>query len=252
MPILDKKALMADLEKRMDEYVPGKTSRAVLHDLSEILDGYDVITSAPVSKDSDNSAELINLYLNAKAVEGLSAKTIESYRYDLFRLLRDIGVPIKRMTVDHIRSYIASELERGVKKNTIKNREQRYATFFKWLKNEDLIDRIIHRHIKIFDPFRGIRLMLYGCVDRNIYLVSKTLGLLFNSRCCICGRLIRRDSCAFFFLRFIRCICNNAFYSTCCSGCIRHPKWILFNLCLVKIFCYNTTDFFGITGNFNS
>lgn len=141
MPILDKKALMADLEKRMDEYVPGKTSRAVLHDLSEILDGYDVITSAPVSKDSDNSAELINLYLNAKAVEGLSAKTIESYRYDLFRLLRDIGVPIKRMTVDHIRSYIAIELERGVKKNTIKNREQRYATFFKWLKNEDLIDR---------------------------------------------------------------------------------------------------------------
>ena len=141
MPILDKKALMSDLEKRMDEYVPGKTSRTILHDLSEILDSYDVITSAPVSNASDNSVELINLYLNAKAVEGLSSKTIESYRYDLLRLHRDIGAPIKRMTVDHIRSYIASELDRGVKKNTIKNREQRYATFFKWLKNEDLIAR---------------------------------------------------------------------------------------------------------------
>lgn len=141
MPLLDKKALVSDLESRMDEYVPGKTSRAVLRDLLEILDGYDVITSTQTSGGADNSVELIELYLNAKAVEGLSPKTIAGYRGDLLRLYKDIGVPIRKMTVDHIRAYIASELERGVAKSTVRNREQRYSPFFKWLTNEELIDR---------------------------------------------------------------------------------------------------------------
>ena len=115
MPLLDKKALVSDLESRMDEYVPGKTSRAVLRDLLEILDGYDVITSAQTSGGADNSVELIELYLNAKAVEGLAASSVAAYRGDLMRLYRDIGVPIRKMTVDHIRAFTVLQVaeERG-------------------------------------------------------------------------------------------------------------------------------------------
>lgn len=141
MAILDKKALVADLEKRLEEYVPSKTARAVLHDLSDVLDGYDVATLAPAVEGMDDSMDMINLYINAKTVEGLSPRSIASYRYELERLYNDVGVPFKSITVDHIRGYIASELERGISKITIKNREQKYAPFFKWLKNEEMIDR---------------------------------------------------------------------------------------------------------------
>lgn len=150
MAIADNKALLDDIMNIVDDYVTAKVSKDVRDQIFGVLSGYEIATMiTDESGDSDNSQQLIDAFINAKTAEGLAKSSISLYRYRLVRLHKDTGIPIKKMTADHIKDYIASEINRGVAKTTIKEQERLIWQFFRWLRDEELINNNPTKNIKI-------------------------------------------------------------------------------------------------------
>jgi len=140
MGIIDKKLLLEELGRRVGEIVPSGETQRILTAAGEILERYNVEAfESPV--EADASEGLIRLFLDAKASEGRSDKTLENYNYVLRRLHEGIGTPLDRATVYHLRSYISSEMGRGIAPSTMETSRSVMCAFFGWLKAEELIDR---------------------------------------------------------------------------------------------------------------
>lgn len=141
MALLDKKLLLADIEKRLNAYVPADTVRRIVADAGQALMNYEVTAFNPDGGgDINESKQLIQLYLDAKSIEGKADSTIGRYKEELERFAEAVGAPLSRVTVYHLRKHMMAEKNRGVSMTTIKGRGYIYSGFYKWLRNEGLID----------------------------------------------------------------------------------------------------------------
>lgn len=145
---LDEKVFLSALAERFSDYVPQKTAKAILADIREELDNYQLLSVIPDTPASDDSSDLVKLWLNAKTVEGASPNTIEQYRYYMSRIRMDIGVPFCKITMDHVRKYISDELERGISKSTIQNYQRALLQFLRWVSAEGYISENPCRNMK--------------------------------------------------------------------------------------------------------
>ena len=140
MSIIDKKLLLEELGKRVGEIVPSGETQRILTAAGEILERYDVTAfESPV--EADASEGLIRLYTDAKVSEGRSDKTVARYRQLLRRVHETIGIPLDRVTVYHLRNYISSEMDRGIRASTLEGTRSVICGFYNWLKAEELIER---------------------------------------------------------------------------------------------------------------
>lgn len=150
MAIADNKALLSEIMNVVDDHVTAKASKLLEKQIMDILDGYQIATMIRNdSGDADNSYQLIDAFIAAKTAEGLAKSSITLYRGRLKRLYEDTGVPIKKMNADHLKSYIASEIDRGLSKTTVNGFERTVWQFFKWLHEEGLISQNPTRNIKV-------------------------------------------------------------------------------------------------------
>ena len=102
----------------------------------------------PMILDANNN--LLEMFLSAKQVEGCSDRTIAYYRSIVSRLFSLVRKPIREISTDDIRSYLADYKEEtdcsGI---TIDNVRRIFSSFFSWLEDEDYIIkspvRRIHR-----------------------------------------------------------------------------------------------------------
>ena len=140
MSVIDKKLLLEELGNRVGEIVPSGETRRILAAAGEILERYNVEAFESPSE-ADASEGLIRLFLDAKASEGRSDKTLERYGYILRRLHGALGTSLDRVTVYHLRSYISREMDRGISASTLEGSRSIWCGFFGWLKNEELISR---------------------------------------------------------------------------------------------------------------
>lgn len=141
MSIQSKKLFLSELQERFDEYIPAKLVKQIIADILEVLEKYDLVALIEELSVIDNSIQLIELFINAKAVDGLSRKSLSLYDYQLRRMYEAVQVPVTKMQVDHIRQYVANELARGISKKTVQGHERTIFQFFKWLHTEELIQR---------------------------------------------------------------------------------------------------------------
>jgi len=139
MSVLDKKLLIDDLKAKLDDYVPANMVARITSDLGEIFCQYEVTTLKPDDGD-DESEQLIRMYLDALTIEGKSENTINRYEYIINRLRKDIDVPVRRITIYHIRQYLMAEKNRGISMSTIKSSCYVYSGFFGWLHKEGIIE----------------------------------------------------------------------------------------------------------------
>ena len=139
MPILDKTMLLEEITKRLNDYVPANTVSRIIEDATEVMRGFDVVTlTAGEDKDGE---DLVRLFLEAKAIEGRSQGTINLYQTHLKHLQAAIDVPLKNVTVYHLRSYLMAEKDRGLSPATIETKRSTFSAFFGWLHAEGLIQR---------------------------------------------------------------------------------------------------------------
>lgn len=87
-----------------------------------------------------SNSEYLQLFLDAKKIEGCSERTIQYYRTTMERLLDTIATPIRKVTTEEIRHYLVGYQKiNNCSKVTVDNVRRNISSFFSWLEEEDYI-----------------------------------------------------------------------------------------------------------------
>ena len=138
MAIEAKMNFIEDLQRRLAAEVTAADLQKILAGVSDVLAGYDM---QEVYRDGTAEDDLLEQYLMAMRVGGLSQKTIDRYEYVIRRMTKTMGVPCGRITIYHLRTYLAKEQERGIMDSTLDGMRQIFSAFYNWLQRESLIER---------------------------------------------------------------------------------------------------------------
>lgn len=100
-----------------------------------------------VTYDDDNAG--YQMYFLSKKVEGLSARTLKFYKDTIDAFLKRTGKPIKAITTDDIRFYLAlRQTKDKVSIVTAENERRNLSSFFGWLADEGYISKNPSKPIK--------------------------------------------------------------------------------------------------------
>lgn len=97
-------------------------------------------TEHEATKSEVSNQEYLQLFLDAKKIEGCSERTIQYYRTTVERLLANVTTPIRKMTTEEIRHYLVDYQKiNDCSKVTVDNVRRNISSFFSWLEEEDYI-----------------------------------------------------------------------------------------------------------------
>lgn len=117
--------------------------------LHSVLNSCLLLFSEDRSKTCPTDDELISSFLSAKSVEGCSEKTLGYYGSTLRTVFSCIGVPVRQVSTNDIRGYLADYQDRSsASKVTIDNIRRILSSFYSWLEDEDFILKSPVRRIK--------------------------------------------------------------------------------------------------------
>lgn len=113
-----------------------------------------------IQKEETSNDEYLQLFLDAKRIEGCSERTIQYYSATVDRLLQIIKTPVRKITTEEIRRYLVEYQKiNNCSKATVDNVRRNISSFFSWLEEEDYIlkspMRRIHK-IKTKQPVKEI------------------------------------------------------------------------------------------------
>lgn len=84
--------------------------------------------------------DYLEMFIAAKRIEGCSDRTVAYYKTTVEHLLKSIDTPVRKITTDEIRGYLAKYQEDGgCSKTTVDNIRRNISSFFSWLEEEDYI-----------------------------------------------------------------------------------------------------------------
>lgn len=133
-------------------------SIAQMKKLQEVL--LKTLSENETEKTEISNDEYMQLFLDAKRIEGCSNRTIQYYHDTIVHFLLRITTPVRRVTTDEIRSFLVSYQQiNNCSKVTVDNVRRNISSFFSWLEEEDYIlkspMRRIHK-IKTKTPVKEI------------------------------------------------------------------------------------------------
>ena len=137
MAIDAKVSLQQQLENRLMTEVTADTMNRMLRIVADVLEGFDVREISPAEEQDD----LLDCYLNAMRVQGRSEKTLARYKFIIEKMMQKVGVSTRRITVYHLRAYLAGLKEAGRQDSTMEGERQIFSAYFNWLQRESLIDK---------------------------------------------------------------------------------------------------------------
>lgn len=138
MAIEAKTSFLRQMEKKLETETTASTMAKVLSIVADVMEGFDFheITSGETHDD------LLQCYLEAMKVQGRSEKTIAHYNLVLRKMLSDVNVPIRSITVYHLRRHLGNIKETNhLKDSTLESYRSIYSAFFRWLFRESLISK---------------------------------------------------------------------------------------------------------------
>ena len=91
-------------------------------------------------KKSIPNSEYLTMFLDAKAIEGCSWRTIQYYRVTIERMLDNVTEPVRKITTEDMRSYLSDYQKiNDCSKVTVDNIRRNLSSFFSWLEEENYI-----------------------------------------------------------------------------------------------------------------
>ena len=113
-----------------------------------------------VTFETTTNEEYLQMFIEAKKVEGCSERTLTYYETTVAHLLRCIDTNIRKITTEEIRRYLSDYQKlNNCSKVTVDNIRRNISSFFSWLEEEDYIlkspMRRIHK-IKTKTPVKEI------------------------------------------------------------------------------------------------
>lgn len=106
--------------------------------LQEVL--LQTFSEREVSKETIKNEEYLQLFLDAKRIEGCSERTLQYYGITIEKMLEHITTPVRKMTTEEIRRYLVEYQKiNDCGKVTVDNIRRNISSFFTWLEEEDYI-----------------------------------------------------------------------------------------------------------------
>ena len=119
-----------------------------------------------------NNEEALDLFIDAKRIEGCSEKSLKYYRTTLASILKEVEKEYFLINTEDLRGFLSKYKENNnVSKTTIDNIRRIISTFFTWLENEDYISK---------SPCRRIHKVRTGKVVKEVYS-DETIELIKQS-----------------------------------------------------------------------
>ncbi len=110
---------------------------------------------------SEQTPDMVGLFLASKRVEGCSEKTLTYYKATIEASISEIGKQIRHITTEDLRSYLTDyQRKRQSSRVTIDNIRRILSSFFSWLEDEDYI---------LKSPVRRIHRVKTGNVIKETY-----------------------------------------------------------------------------------
>ena len=132
-----KKELIADIEQQMQKLLDNSQLEQMHHILMCCFQNYEIAAKENAEVDITDYTEL---FLAAKKIEGRSEKSLTYYKSTIDKMLTSIDKPVKHITTDDLRSYLADyQKEHSSSKVTIDNIRRILSSFFGWLEDEEYI-----------------------------------------------------------------------------------------------------------------
>lgn len=138
MSIAAKQTLLQNLQMQLSSTLTVDNLNVVIDTLTEQLDQFDVESVNLDSQDLDSN-DLLNAFLDTKMIEGRSPQTIERYKYIVTKMLEQMNVQIRQITVFHLRSYLMKQKVLGKSDRTLEGEREVFSAFFGWLYKESLL-----------------------------------------------------------------------------------------------------------------
>lgn len=92
------------------------------------------------SRTEVSNEEYLQLFLDAKQIEGCSERTIQYYRTTIIKLFSKIATPVRKITTEEVRRYLVKYQQiNNCSKVTVDNVRRNISSFFSWLEEEDYI-----------------------------------------------------------------------------------------------------------------
>ena len=131
--------LLVNLE---DRFTPNQLIdiKNTMYSVFQNIDFIPVKNELTIFENTDE--KLIQMFLVAKKIDGLSERTLHNYGYTIRNQLRlYINKPIDRITKDDLRLHFAKRMldNPNISKTTINNERRYFSTFFRWLHDNDYI-----------------------------------------------------------------------------------------------------------------
>lgn len=118
----------------MSEYL----SIAQVKKLQEVL--IKAFSENEAQKKEISNDEYLNLFLDAKRIEGCSERTLDYYEKTIKHLLKTIQTSIRRISTEELRSYLVNYQKiNNCSKVTVDNIRRNISSFFSWLEEEDYV-----------------------------------------------------------------------------------------------------------------
>ncbi len=131
--------IMGDMKDSLTYYQLSKLKETLVSYLGDLQ-----FLMPPGQKDIptiiDANNHLLEMFLSAKQVEGCSERTILYYRSVVERLFLHVRKPVREISTDDIRAYLADYKENAeCSGTTIDNVRRIFSSFFSWTEDEDYI-----------------------------------------------------------------------------------------------------------------
>lgn len=92
------------------------------------------------TKSEISNADYVQLFLDAKKIEGCSERTIQYYQTTIERMFESVTTSIRKITTEEIRRYLVEYQKiNNCSKVTVDNVRRNISSFFSWLEEEDYI-----------------------------------------------------------------------------------------------------------------
>ena len=138
MSITAKQYLIKTVSAELCHNLTAADLETVQDRLNDVLAMFEVETT-PDGKNDVESDELLDAFLTAKRIEGRSEKTLSLYSYRMKRLIKAVDVPIRHLTVFHLRKYLMEQKDAGCADTTLEGMRSVYSSFFGWCHKEGLL-----------------------------------------------------------------------------------------------------------------
>ena len=139
MAIDAKMSFLRQLEENCADKLTQTDLQKMLQITSDVLEGYDMRETA--SWMNEGPDDLLDSFMASMQIQGRSEKTIARYRALIRKFMDFAKAPTRRVSVYHVRNWLAAEKNRGIKDSTLEGNRQVLSSYFGWLFREGLIER---------------------------------------------------------------------------------------------------------------